>query len=192
MASLYDRIVVVDVEATCWEGMPPPGQQSEIIEIGVCTLDPETRERGESASILVRPERSRVSPFCTELTTLTQGQVDQGIRFADACALLQEDYCSRERVWASYGQYDRGQFERQCESLYVEYPFGAEHLNVKALFAEIYGLPRQVGMGRALRTLKLPLEGTHHRGGDDAWNIAAILAWLLERRSLEVLLAMGR
>ncbi|NEE10677.1 DNA polymerase III, partial [Streptomyces sp. SID7499] len=25
---------VVDVEATCWEGQPPPGQVSEIIEIG--------------------------------------------------------------------------------------------------------------------------------------------------------------
>jgi len=27
--------------------------------------------------------------------------------------------------------------------------------------------------------LGLPLEGTHHRGGDDAWNIAAILSALL-------------
>jgi hypothetical protein len=25
----------------------------------------------------------------------------------------------------------------------------------------------------------LPLEGTHHRGGDDAWNIAAVLLALL-------------
>jgi inhibitor of KinA sporulation pathway (predicted exonuclease) len=27
----------------------------------------------------------------------------------------------------------------------------------------------------------LPLEGTHHRGDDDAWNIAALLADLLAR-----------
>jgi len=26
-----------------------------------------------------------------------------------------------------------------------------------------------------------PLEGTHHRAGDDAWNIAAILAAVLRR-----------
>jgi inhibitor of KinA sporulation pathway (predicted exonuclease) len=36
-------------------------------------------------------------------------------------------------------------------------------------------------MGGALRHLGLPLEGTHHRGGDDAWNIAAILAWCLRQ-----------
>ena len=33
----------------------------------------------------------------------------------------------------------------------------------------------------ALRLLQLPLEGTHHRGADDAWNIAAILAELMKR-----------
>ncbi len=37
----------------------------------------------------------------------------------------------------------------------------------------------------ALEILKLPLEGTHHRGGDDAWNIAAILSRLvLQRRNV--------
>ena len=34
-------------------------------------------------------------------------------------------------------------------------------------------------MDEALRLLGLPLEGTHHRGGDDAWNIAAVLLALL-------------
>lgn len=37
----------------------------------------------------------------------------------------------------------------------------------------------------ALEILKLPLEGTHHRGGDDAWNIATILSRLvLQRRNV--------
>ncbi|EFH86724.1 hypothetical protein [Ktedonobacter racemifer] len=30
-----------------------------------------------------------------------------------------------------------------------------------------------------LHNMRLPLEGTHHRGNDDAWNSAAILAELL-------------
>lgn len=34
MARKLDRILVVDVEATCWEGDPPPGQISAIIEKG--------------------------------------------------------------------------------------------------------------------------------------------------------------
>jgi inhibitor of KinA sporulation pathway (predicted exonuclease) len=34
-------------------------------------------------------------------------------------------------------------------------------------------------MAETLQALKLPLEGTHHRGDDDAWNIAAILSNIL-------------
>lgn len=179
----WSSILVVDVEATCWNGPTPPGQQNEIIEIGVCALDVATGERRERRSLLVKPERSRVSPFCTELTTLTEEQVDGGIPFREACALLQEEYRSGERVWASYGAYDRNQFVRQCESFAVAYPFSAYHINVKKLFAVAHRLPKQVGMAGALKRLGIPLEGTHHRGGDDAWNIALILARLLKKRA---------
>ena len=39
MARSLDVILVVDVESACWEAEPPEGQVSEIIEIGLCTVD---------------------------------------------------------------------------------------------------------------------------------------------------------
>ncbi|MBN1919599.1 MAG: exonuclease domain-containing protein [Anaerolineae bacterium] len=179
MAKRLDAILVIDVEATCWEGEPPPGQSSEIIEIGLCVLDVATLERREQRSILVRPEQSTISPFCTALTTLTQAQVEQGVPLRTACEILKDEYKARQRLWASYGDYDRGQFEAECQRKDLPYPFGRGHLNVKTLFAITHALPREVGMAQALARLELPLEGTHHRGGDDAWNIAAVLAALL-------------
>jgi len=183
---MLSEILVVDVEATCWRGPRPPGELNEIIEIGVCLLDPVTGDRSRKRSILVRPQRSSVSPFCTELTTLTQADVDTGIDFAAACELLREEYQSPQRVWASYGAYDRNQFRSQCETFEVPYPFSAEHINVKATLAKVGVLPRPVGMAGALRHLGLALEGTHHRGDDDAWNIAAILSHMLLERSVSV------
>src|SRR5262249_5927009 len=156
----------IDVEATCWEGAPPEGQESEIIEIGICMLDAASTQRVDRRSVLVRPERSTISPFCTALTTLTQGQVDIGVMFAESCALLKSAYLTRDRLWASYGDYDRRQFERQCAATGTPYPFGASHLNVKTLFAVMRGLRHEVGMDEALRLLDMPLEGTHHRTGD--------------------------
>jgi len=181
VARKLDQVVVIDVESTCWEGAPPDGEENEIIEIGVCALDVASGERVAREDILVRPARSRVSPFCTRLTTLTQEQVDGGASFAEACGRLQRAYATKDRVWASYGDYDRRQFERQCATLGVPYPFGPGHLNVKTLFALVHTLPREVGMDGALDMLELPLEGTHHRAGDDAWNIARILATLLRQ-----------
>lgn len=152
-----------------------------MIEIGVCLLDLKTLQRSRKESILVRPERSAVSEFCTRLTTLTQEQVNAGVAFETACAYLSREYSARDRTWASYGDYDRVTLLRQCETRNINYPFNRTHLNVKNLLALSYNLPREIGLDRALAMLSLPLEGTHHRGHDDAWNIAAILAILLAR-----------
>jgi inhibitor of KinA sporulation pathway (predicted exonuclease) len=179
MAKRLDVILIVDVEATCWEGAPPRGEENEIIEVGVCTLEVATGRRREKRSIVVRPERSSVSPFCTALTTLTQEQVDAGVSFKEACATLKGELKAHDRLWASYGDYDRRMFERQCQARGVAFPFGPSHLNVKSLFAVAHALPREVGMAEALERVGAPLEGTHHRGGDDAWNIAGLLARLL-------------
>jgi inhibitor of KinA sporulation pathway (predicted exonuclease) len=36
-------------------------------------------------------------------------------------------------------------------------------------------------MARALEVAGLPLEGRHHRGEDDAWNIAALVLQLAQQ-----------
>ncbi|QLY28999.1 3'-5' exonuclease [Nocardia huaxiensis] len=181
---MNNRLVnVVDVEATCWEKATPPGQFSEIIEIGLCVLDARTLERVEKHSILVRPEHSTVSEFCTRLTTLTAEQVGAGISFSEACALLRTEFQADSRPWASWGDYDRKQFERQCAATGVAYPFGAVHTNAKLAFSRARGTERRFGMAGALRMTGLPLEGTHHRGGDDAWNIAALIADMMKENA---------
>ncbi|NUP46227.1 MAG: exonuclease domain-containing protein [Catenulispora sp.] len=175
----YGRYLnVVDVEATCWEGRPPGGQVSEIIEIGLTVVDVEERVRVGKHRILVRPEHSTVSAFCTELTGLTQEEVDGGVPFAEACEVLRE-HRADSRVWASWGDYDRKQFRRQCDAG-VRYPFGA-HVNAKQQFAVAQGWSKGVGMHRALEVAGLPLEGRHHCGADDAWNIAALVLGLMAR-----------
>lgn len=47
MSKLLDQILVVDLESTCWEGSPPAGMTSEIIEIGLCVVDVARLERIE-------------------------------------------------------------------------------------------------------------------------------------------------
>jgi inhibitor of KinA sporulation pathway (predicted exonuclease) len=175
-----DKILVVDIEATCWEGMTPPGQKNDIIEVGVCLLDVDTGEISANRGILVIPERSQISKFCTQLTSITPGLIEnEGIYFDDACDILEREYDSQNRVWASYGDYDRNQFQRQCSEMRVAYPFGPSHINVKAMFSQKRRMNRSVGMASALEMLNLPLEGTHHRGVDDAKNIAKILRGVL-------------
>lgn len=175
------EIIVIDLEATCWNGKVPAGQVNEIIEIGICVLNTSTGEISKNEGILIKPERSKVSPFCTELTTITQDMLDaEGISYKDASAKLSANYNAHHYTWASYGAYDLNMMKKQCKIRGVEYPLSQNHINVKTLFSQVKGLKRKVGMNGALGILNIPLEGTHHRGVDDAKNIAKILTWCLK------------
>jgi len=170
------RYLIVDLEATCWEGNAP--SQNEIIEIGAVVYQ---RGPGNLAEFqtFVRPLLQPVlSPFCRELTRIKQSDVDAALAFPEAFGRFTtwtRDY--EPFTLASWGDYDRKQMLSDCELHGVAYPFDS-HVNLKAAFAE-YRNARPCGMFKALRKLGLPLEGTHHRGIDDARNIARILDRIL-------------
>ena len=64
-------------------------------------------------------------------------------------------------------------------------PFGGRHLNLKKQFSAALGEERLYGMDGALCRVGLPLLGTHHRGIDDARNIARLLPWCLGRQAAD-------
>lgn len=98
-----DNILIIDLEATCWNDRPPKGQENEIIEIGVCIMDAKTGMVSKNEGILVKPQYSKVSLFCTELTSITQEMLDNdGILLEDALDILRVEYDSENLTWASY------------------------------------------------------------------------------------------
>lgn len=203
-------INVVDVEATCWDaekGSPqPPDEETEIIEIGIVELDLRTFERRKKTSLLIKPVLSRVSPFCTQLTTITQAMLDaEGVPYEQACAYIREHFKSTKRPWCSWGVYDRDMFDLEARRRVLAgtaslgpqehekasnrmlgwppevYPFSRQHTNMKQVLSLVGGrFDGEFGMAHACSLAGLTLEGTHHRGHDDAWNIAGIVTWMLK------------
>jgi len=173
----HTKIVnVIDLEATCWSGNPPTGQYSEIIEIGICEVNLLDCEMESKRSILVAPEASKVSDFCTNLTGHTQKELDdKAVPFEAAMQILLDEYGMKSRVMVSWGDYDRKMFDRAYNARGNQRPWQWRHLNLKAMFSMLRNPEREVGMDTALKLLKLPLIGRHHNGADDAANIAAIL-----------------
>lgn len=179
MANLLDKIVVIDIESTCWEEAPPSGEISEIIEIGLCLLDVESLEPTDKRSILVRPMKSTISDFCTELTGLREGMFHDAVLFPEALHILRREYLTKDRMWASWGDYDRRQFERVCRAYQMGYPFGRTHVNIKTMFSIITGEHRELDLDEAYDRLGWKMEGRHHSGADDAWNTARLYSLLL-------------
>lgn len=178
------EVLVIDVESTCWEpaNTQPKNEVSEIIEIGVTSVDINKLSIIKNESILIRPRNSRVSQFCTKLTTITQDMLDRdGITFYQACDKLNREYKSYNKTMVSWGDYDRNMFKDNCRLYNCTYPFGKRHLNLKNCFALLYALNKEPGMDTALNKINIPLDGTHHRGGDDSNNIAKILIHILTK-----------
>lgn len=182
MAQSSDKILVIDIEATCWRGSRPADQQQEIIEIGICNYDVVNDVVGDKRSMLVRPVASEISEFCTQLTSITAERVaDEGLEFASACRLLLEDYQARDYLWASWGGFDRKLFRKQCRRLGLSYPFGKKHLNIMGAYKACHG-GSSLRMRAALRVAGLEFIGRHHCGADDAWNTARLLQRMVQRQ----------
>lgn len=170
------NLLIIDLESTCYQREQEPNNFfSEIIEIGAVVLDKETLEGIEEYQCFVKPVLfPQLSNFCKELTTITQEQVDYGIPLSQALEEIGSLARKHDALFCSWGFYDRQQFKRVCERFGLVYPFRKEHVSLKHVHSEFYQLPRKLGMEQALRHHQIPLKGIHHRGIDDARNIAKI------------------
>lgn len=183
MAKLNRFANIIDVETTCWE--PPEykldDELSEVIEIGIAVVNIDSLEIIENDSVIIRPQRSKVSKFCTKLTTHTQEYVDTGISFQEAMIKMKNDYNSEQRVFISWGDFDRKMFENNCLDYGVKYPFGPRHMNLRNTFTMLHGLGSEPGLDEALEHIDMKMEGTHHLGICDAKNIANIFIHSLKQ-----------
>ena len=175
------NLLILDLEATCYaRGEEPPGFISEIIEIGAVLLDTSTRTITREYQAFVRPERfPAISAYCAALTTIRQPDVDSAPPLAVTLRDLAALYDPTAAVFASWGFYDQRQIARECAANGIPYPFAPAYISLKHNHARFYRLPHPLGMEAALRFHGLPLLGTHHRGRDDARNIAAIARRML-------------
>lgn len=180
-----DRILVIDVESTCWsEGTKPEWERSEIIEIGMAWIvwgDGGSTVYSENPkSLLVKPTISKVSQFCHDLTGLSQKDVDDGMTMRNACEFIQ-DRGSRDVVWASWGGYDSRKFEEDLKLQGIRSPFSGHHLDIKSMFSAMRG-EWGGGLSKAVQKMDITFVGRPHSGGDDALMAAITLHKLIGER----------
>ena len=162
-------IIIVDLEATCSRDRDIV---NEIIEIGAVKIkDGKVVDTFDS---FVKPILNPVlTDFCKELTTITQEDVDSADKFPEVLEKFKSWINEDDFILMSWGDYDKYQFIKDCKLHKLSTNWIKEHMNIKRMFAEVKKV-RPCGMQKALRIMNIELEGTHHRGIDDAKNIAKI------------------
>lgn len=187
-------VVVLDFEAQCDEKTQLKVQ--EIIEMPSIILDLSSRQIIDTFHTYVKPEvHAQLFPFCTELTGITQVQVDAGIPLEKALleldqflvkhGLVDQDGKKKSRwAFATCGDWDL----RQClkgEAVYKKIdvkPYMREWVNIKDFFPfPSYFGAKKPGMATMLELLNMKLEGKHHSGIDDSKNLVRIVQALLRQ-----------
>jgi len=173
--------LVIDLEATCDDGPRVPRHEMEIIEIGAVLVDPTTLTPLGEWQTFIRPVRHPIlTPFCRKLTSITQAQVEAAPLFPEAIRALAHWLMPHPTpVFASWGAYDKNQLDQDAHHHGIRLPLAGDHVNLKQAFSDRLGVTKRYGMAGALAKRGIPLEGTHHRGIDDARNISKLLPFCL-------------
>lgn len=175
------RYIVLDLEATCWEEGQTP-QRMEIIEIGAVSLPSATHAYDSEFQSFVRPViEPQLSDFCRKLTTIDQSSIDTAENFPVVLQRFLNWTGDTPLILCSWGAYDLEQLRLDCRRHNLDFPPQfRNHINLKAAYSQLFHI-RRCGMAAALKQQKLTQSGTHHRGIDDARNIARLANIILPK-----------
>lgn len=193
----FDYYAVVDFECTCDRGDWP---LHEIIEFPAIFVNSRTREVDLEFHRFVRPvENPLLSRFCTELTGITQEQVDS----AETLPVVLEEF---QDFLDSHGLVSKRRERSDSSPLFViatDGPWdirkflwpecGRKHLHLRHCWNQWVDIRRsfehrrgvRCGVVPMLQHLGLSFQGREHSGLDDARNIARILVALLQYGELK-------
>jgi len=176
---LKKNILCVDVEATCSDDASVPREEMEVIEFGGVLLDRDTLEVIERIEFFIKPSlHTQLTPFCKELTHITQEQVDSGMTYVRALTLMRSfrERFGKDFCWCSWGAFDKNQFIKDG-ILHGLSPLlePDNHFNLKEWFSNLNDKRKGFGLNKAVAYKNLEFIGQHHRALSDAENVAQLL-----------------
>uniref|UniRef100_A0A8C5X8F7 ERI1 exoribonuclease 2 n=1 Tax=Malurus cyaneus samueli TaxID=2593467 RepID=A0A8C5X8F7_9PASS len=192
-------LIVLDFEATCWR---EPGRRGpEIIEFPAVLLNTSTGVIESEFHMYVQPQEHPIlSEFCTELTGITQNQVDEGVPLniclSQFLKWIQKIQKEKKIIFITDSQSNSTSEAKACAFVtWTDWDLGVclhyecrrkqlrkpdilnSWIDLKATYRAFYNR-KPKSLNGALQDLGIAFEGREHSGLDDSRNTAR-LAWRL-------------
>ncbi len=175
------NFIILDIEATCWEGKPPNMVQ-ETIEIGAVKMTRFGEVLGEF-NRLIRPIlHPTLSHYCRRLTNIRQEELDRSARFPAVIEAFKEwaDVYDEEYWLCSWGSFDERILRQDCRLHDLDDAWLDPFLNLKQQYHELKRLRKRRGLRYAVEAEGFDFSGEHHRGMPDAQNLSKIFVKFLD------------
>ncbi|XP_076004118.1 ERI1 exoribonuclease 2 [Genypterus blacodes] len=193
---ILSYLIVIDFESTCWREKSNKSQ--EIIEFPAVLLNTSTGEVESEFHAYVQPhEHPILSAFCTELTGITQAQVEAGIpihiclsrfnRWLQTLQLQMGVVFSREQTgsqkqcaFLTWSDWDLGVcLQYECKRKQLHKPDVLNSwIDLRSTYRMFYNR-KPKGLNGALQDLGIQFSGREHSGLDDARNTAQLAARMM-------------
>uniref|UniRef100_A0A2K5ERN8 ERI1 exoribonuclease 2 n=1 Tax=Aotus nancymaae TaxID=37293 RepID=A0A2K5ERN8_AOTNA len=199
---LFDYLIVIDFESTCWNDGKRHHSQ-EIIEFPAVLLNTLTGQSESEFHAYVQPQEHPIlSEFCMELTGIKQAQVDEGVPLkiclSQFCKWIHKIQQQKNIIFTAgvsepstsevnlcafvtWSDWDLGVcLEYECKRKQLLKPvFLNSWIDLRATYKLFYRR-KPKGLSGALQEVGIEFSGREHSGLDDSRN-TALLAWKMIR-----------
>ena len=191
---IFDYLIVLDFEATCWENKITQPQKGEIIEFPAVLMNTADGKIEETFHHYVMPTQcSTLTDFCKNLTGISQETVNAAVPLAPIMKLFGDwvkAVCeprslvinpaeasdgNKSATFVTWSDWDLGiQLFHEClrKSLFRNSHFNA-WIDLRLVYRTFYK-SKPVGLNGALEERGLMFAGREHSGIDDAKNTARL------------------
>jgi len=176
------HFIIFDLEATCWQGNTMDRDQ-EIIELGAYRVNGYGEWLDHFQAFLKPVMHPRLSAYCTDLTGITQEQVSKARTFGHVFPLFEDWFYAQDgpQILCTWGAKDMDLINAECKRHDLDHSFLPACINLKAQYARMHKLSKEVGLVKALEYSDIEFEGSHHRALDDAFNTTKLFLQFLDR-----------
>ena len=177
-------VLLTSIRTTCEHYSQSVGQK-EIIEIGFGLVDKTTGQKYEPLSLFIK-SKANISKYCSDLTGITQKDIEEGVSFDEALFYFLENYEPKQySAWATYGNFTKDVLFNKLKSANSKWRPKASHINVQREFA-VSVMKSEIAYGMKGALAHIGLKDIDNKScEDEILNLGILYNEISKRRGLK-------
>lgn len=125
----WNEVLIVSLKTTSHQS------KKEIIEFGIGEFSIKDRRLTEKMSVFVKPQASKLTDFCSNMTGVTASDLSDAVSFFDLYEFVSTNFDSKNLPWVSYGNFAETVLKRQCADNSLDFLMSERFLNLRHFFS---------------------------------------------------------
>ncbi len=162
------------------------GQLSEIVEIGACKVDLESKNVIDQFQLYIKPKSGYVSKSTRKFIKVTKEELKDAVPFKQGIKMFAE-WLGEDYFLCAWGKDDKAHIINQCVRNKIKLDWFRNYNDLQKQIGDILieQSNSQLGLKNALSIAGLEPVGKAHRGIDDAINTAELLIKYIDKIALK-------